>query len=65
MSVREPHTSVFNCYILVPDECGALRGKREQVVWSICVAQAVTYIKVLPPKVLIVVNVYAGNEIII
>ena len=35
-------------------------GELERAVWSTCVAQAL--FKALSPKVLIVVNVYTGNE---
>ena len=37
-------------------------GERERVVWSICVAQAIKLFKALPPKVLIIVNVYTSND---
>ena len=47
--------------ILELGECGALWGKRERVVWSICVVEAAKYSFQIPPKL---VNVCTGNEII-
>ena len=47
-------------------DCGALWGSCERVAWRICVAQAIKYpFKAPPPKVLITVNVYTGDESII
>ena len=44
-------------------DCGALWGSCERVAWRICVAQAIEYpFKAPPPKVLITVNVYTGDE---
>ena len=43
-------------------ECGALSGEREQVVWSICVAQAIKY-PFQSPSSQSAHNVYTGNEI--
>ena len=45
-------------------ECGALSGEREQVVWSICVAQAIKC-PFQSPSSQSAHNVYTGNEIII
>lgn len=46
-------------------ECNALWSEHERVIRSICVAQAVSYSAEnlgLPPKVLIIMDVYTGND---
>ena len=45
-------------YINSLGECSALRSERELAVWNICCTG-----KPLPPKVLIFVNVYTGNDL--
>ena len=67
VSLSEPHTSKLNggffIHILL-GECDALWGERELYGVVVLHRQLNILFKALPPKVLIIVNVYTGNETI-